>query len=44
MTKDALTTVLARAAEVGRARFGTIGDITCDIEVSVFLYFQESLT
>ncbi|KAI9570082.1 Saccharopine dehydrogenase-domain-containing protein [Boletus coccyginus] len=31
MTNDALTTALARGAEVGRARFGTIGDITCDI-------------
>ncbi|KAG6372697.1 Saccharopine dehydrogenase-domain-containing protein [Boletus reticuloceps] len=32
MTNDALITALARAAEVGPARFGTIGDITCDIE------------
>ena len=36
MTNDALTTALARAAEVGRGRFGTIGDISCDLEVSRF--------
>ena len=44
MTRDALTTALARAAEVGRARFGTIGDISCDIGVSAFPYFDGSLT
>ncbi|KIJ19435.1 hypothetical protein PAXINDRAFT_68974 [Paxillus involutus ATCC 200175] len=32
MTNDALTTALTRAAEVGRVRFGTIGDISCDIQ------------
>ncbi|KAF9236788.1 Saccharopine dehydrogenase-domain-containing protein [Melanogaster broomeanus] len=32
MTNDALTTALTRAAEVGRARFGTIGDISCDVQ------------
>ncbi|KIJ67291.1 hypothetical protein HYDPIDRAFT_127170 [Hydnomerulius pinastri MD-312] len=32
MTNEALTTALTRAAEVGRARFGTIGDISCDVE------------
>ncbi|KAH7919203.1 hypothetical protein BV22DRAFT_1023405 [Leucogyrophana mollusca] len=32
MTNDQLTTALTRASEVGRARFGTIGDISCDVE------------
>ncbi|KAF9220571.1 hypothetical protein BS17DRAFT_786754 [Gyrodon lividus] len=32
MTNDALTTALTRAAEVGRARFSTIGDISCDVQ------------
>ncbi|KAG8215828.1 Saccharopine dehydrogenase-domain-containing protein [Butyriboletus roseoflavus] len=32
MTNDALATALVRAAEVGRARLGTIGDISCDLE------------
>ncbi|KAG9312632.1 Saccharopine dehydrogenase-domain-containing protein [Chiua virens] len=32
MTNAALTTALSCAAEVGPARFGTIGDISCDIE------------
>jgi hypothetical protein len=33
MTNEQLATALTRAAEVGRARFGTIGDISCDVEV-----------
>jgi len=32
MTNEALTTALARAAEVGPGRLATIGDISCDIE------------
>ncbi|KAH0835691.1 Saccharopine dehydrogenase-domain-containing protein [Lanmaoa asiatica] len=32
MTNDALTIALTRAAEIGRARFGIIGDISCDLE------------
>ncbi|KAI6122567.1 Saccharopine dehydrogenase-domain-containing protein [Pisolithus croceorrhizus] len=32
MTNEDLTVALNRAAEVGPARFGTIGDISCDIE------------
>ncbi|KAG2121616.1 Saccharopine dehydrogenase-domain-containing protein [Suillus clintonianus] len=32
MTNEQLATALTRAAEVGRARFGTIGDISCDVE------------
>ncbi|KAG1727784.1 Saccharopine dehydrogenase-domain-containing protein [Suillus paluster] len=32
MTNEQLATALSRAAEVGRARFGTIGDISCDVE------------
>ncbi|KAI6001939.1 Saccharopine dehydrogenase-domain-containing protein, partial [Pisolithus albus] len=32
MTNQDLTVALNRAAEVGPARFGTIGDISCDIE------------
>ncbi|KAH7886733.1 Saccharopine dehydrogenase-domain-containing protein [Phlebopus sp. FC_14] len=31
MTNDQLTTALARAVEMGRGRFGTIGDISCDV-------------
>jgi hypothetical protein len=33
MTNEQLGAALTRAAEVGRARFGTIGDISCDVEV-----------
>ena len=43
MTNDALTTALACAAEVGPGRFGTIGDISCDIEVSGFARPRVSL-
>ncbi|KAF8556698.1 hypothetical protein OG21DRAFT_1482902 [Imleria badia] len=44
MTNDALTTALARAAEVGRARFGTIGDISCDIEGGLEFMSRASTT
>ena len=44
MTKDALKTASARAAEASRARFGTIGGISGDIGVSAFPYFQGSLS
>ena len=33
MTNEQLATALTRAAEVGPARFGTIGDISCDVQV-----------
>lgn len=33
MTNEQLATALTRAAEVGRARFGVVGDISCDVEV-----------
>jgi hypothetical protein len=33
MTNEQLATALTRATEVGRAHFGTIGDISCDVEV-----------
>ncbi|KAG1903451.1 Saccharopine dehydrogenase-domain-containing protein [Suillus fuscotomentosus] len=32
MTNEQLATALTRAAEVGRARFGVVGDISCDVE------------
>ncbi|KAH7905556.1 Saccharopine dehydrogenase-domain-containing protein [Hygrophoropsis aurantiaca] len=32
MINAQLTTALTRASEVGRGRFGTIGDISCDVE------------
>jgi alpha-aminoadipic semialdehyde synthase len=37
MTNEQLATTLTRAAEVGRARFGTIGDISCDVNVRYLL-------
>ena len=43
MTNDALATALTRAVEVGPGRFGIIGDISCDIEVSCFVHLHESL-
>lgn len=44
MTNDALTTALARAAEIGPARFGIVGDISCDIEVRGVAHLYESCT
>lgn len=37
MTNEQLSVALSLAAEIGPARFGTVGDISCDIEVSSVL-------
>ena len=40
MTNDQLAVALGRAKEVGRGRFASVGDISCDIEVrSVAFYY-----
>lgn len=43
MTNNDLGIALARATEVGPGRFGTIGDISCDIQVSGYGHLRELL-
>lgn len=35
MSNEQLVTALSRAKEIGKGRFGTIGDISCDIGVRI---------
>lgn len=43
MTNKQLVTALGRAKEVGRGRFASIGDISCDIGVSDVKFLRTNL-